>query len=249
MQNLIDIDGDGRPDLLSSWASDLALNKPDPANPQNSVFTRIFAAPGTQFRGYQTGLKPRQTDIDSSRNSSQVWVQMIDMNADGRLDVVVANEKSNFWVVYLNKPALHDPLYSIAWEKRYIDIRPLLPILPNTPGTRMQNSDGVYLALSSTVSGHDQAVNHCWQWTGTKWFENPQGFTKAMRRFVLGRRGRLMPATGRSRSGSSPISMATAIPISSSTRPLSIKSTPAIRASRQDPGQRGQIQWVPKHGD
>ena len=59
--------------------------------------------------GYQTSPKPRQTDIDGSRNSSQVWVQMIDMNADGRVDVVVANETSNFWVVYLNKPDPQDP--------------------------------------------------------------------------------------------------------------------------------------------
>ena len=45
-----------------------------------------------RVREYQTNRHPRQMDVDGSNNNSEVWTQMIDMNADGRVDVVVANE-------------------------------------------------------------------------------------------------------------------------------------------------------------
>src|SRR5262249_5686453 len=103
-QNLLDVNGDGRPDLLYGGASgsrgmSVALNRPDPANPKNSVFSTIdLPIPSASFRfvDSQTMAMPRQMDIDGSGNASQAWVRMVDMNADGRIDVVVANEKSNF---------------------------------------------------------------------------------------------------------------------------------------------------------
>ena len=74
---------------------------------------------------------------------------------------MLANETLNSWVVYLNKPDPQDPSL-IAWTRHEIDIRPLLQYLP-TSGAIDQRADGVFLALSSTVTGHDQAFNHCWQ--------------------------------------------------------------------------------------
>src|SRR5262249_49437923 len=177
LQNLLDVNGDGRPDLLYPYTGSegftAALNKPDPANPKSSLFTPIFVPPrpggGDRFGSYQTQSRMRQMDVDGSGNSSQVWVQMIDVKADGRVDVVVANEISNFWVVHLNKPDPQDPSL-IVWETSYIDIRPLLQYLPRSPGDGAVAvveppfyDHGVLLALSSTVSGHGQAFNHCWQ--------------------------------------------------------------------------------------
>ena len=57
---------------------------------------------------------------------------MIDMNADGRIDVVAADEVLNAWAVYLNTPDPQDPNH-IIWERREIDIRPLLKYLPTCP--------------------------------------------------------------------------------------------------------------------
>src|SRR5262249_55227624 len=105
------------------------------------------------------------------------WIQMIDMNGDGRVDVVVANDIENAWVVHLNKPDPQDPNL-IVWETSYIDIRPLLQYLPNTPGAMVQKPDGVFLALSSTATGHDQLFNHCWQGSGSGWVESIQGYVK-----------------------------------------------------------------------
>ena len=47
-------------------------------------------------------------DIDGTVSRSQGWIQMIDMNADGRVDLVIADEVPNFWAVYLNNPDPHD---------------------------------------------------------------------------------------------------------------------------------------------
>ena len=67
---------------------------------------------------------------------------MIDMNADGRIDVVAADEVLNAWAVYLNKPDPQDP-NRITWERREIDIRPLLKYLPTSPANLEQGPDGV----------------------------------------------------------------------------------------------------------
>src|SRR5262249_46453633 len=106
-QSLLDINGDGRPDLLytdsvASSGMTAALNKPDPANPTNAIFTPTSVPPngidggGFRFESFQSQPAPRQPDVDGSGNASHTWVQMIDMNADGRLDVVVANYRANF---------------------------------------------------------------------------------------------------------------------------------------------------------
>ena len=136
---------------------------------------------------------------------------MIDMNADGRVDLVIADEVPNFWAVYLNNPDPHD--VNQFWDRRLIDIRPLLQYLPAS-GAIIQNPDGVFLPLSSTVTGHDQQFNHCWRRGG--------GGRLCLLAGVLRMwRGRLISTTRRSRNGSYAISMATAIPVSSSIRPLS----------------------------
>ena len=124
---------------------------------------------GRVFEQYQTQWQPRQMDQDGQVNGSQVWVQMIDMNADGRVDLVVAHDTLNSWVVYLNKPDPQDP-NRIVLTRHEIDIRPLLQYLP-TSGAIDQRADGVFLALSSTVTGHDQQFNHCWRRRGTGWIE------------------------------------------------------------------------------
>ena len=184
VHNLLDINGDGRPDLLYSPTNFLdfftagmtaALNKPDPADPTKSVFTPINIPSrggeptGDRFDERQTTATPRQMDIDGSNNKSERWHQLMDMNGDGRVDVVVANELVNKWVIYLNKPDPQDPNL-VTWVRREIDIRPLYGYLPGT-------TEGFFLPLSSSVSGHDKRFNHCWRWDGSRWNQDLFGYT------------------------------------------------------------------------
>ena len=136
LQSLLDINGDGRPDLLYNELTlpgngmTAALNKPDLADPTKSVFTPIHVPStsdccnGFRFSDRRTQSSPRQMDRDGTVSNSQGWMQMVDMNADGRVDLVIADEVSNFWVVYLNNPNPHDANH--FWERRLIDIRPLM---------------------------------------------------------------------------------------------------------------------------
>lgn len=209
VQNLIDINGDGRPDFLyrdpNSLTSMVALlNKPSSANPRKSIFnTNALATSSvTEFKTYQTQSTIRQMDVDGTSNDLLVWTQMIDMNADGRIDLVVANETWNAWVVYLNKPDQQDPNL-VAWERHEIDIRPLLQYLPTSPATLVQSGSGVFLPLSSTVTGHDLSFNHCWQQRGgsSDWSETIHGYGTAQNPPTRCRRLLLRPAA---RSGQQP---------------------------------------------
>jgi hypothetical protein len=195
VQNLIDINGDGRPDFLFHDTSHgqvlmtALLNKPNSSSPRESVFnTNAFGnSPLVEFQAYQTQSTIRQMDVDGTSNDSLIWTQMIDMNADGRIDLVVANETWNAWVVYLNKPDQQDPNL-VAWERHEIDIRPLLQYLPTSPATLVQSASGVFLPLSSTVTGHDLSFNHCWQQKGgsSDWSENIDGYRPAQIHSVAG---------------------------------------------------------------
>ena len=162
--------------------------------------------------------QPRQMDQDGQVNGSQVWVQMIDMNADGRVDLVAANETLNSWVVYLNKPDPQDPnLHRLdAARNRYPPAPPISPNLwSHRPEGRrrfsglVEHGDGARPAVQSLLAkGY---VHRTWQ------REQSVFFPSVLRMW----RGRLISTTRRSRNGSCRMSMATAIPISSSMRPLS----------------------------
>src|SRR5262249_58896076 len=63
------------------------------------------------------------TPASGNPNVDYVWRQAIDVNGDGRIDIIDAAEEVNHWVVYLNTP---DPgLSGVKWVRRSYLITPL----------------------------------------------------------------------------------------------------------------------------
>ncbi len=130
LRNLVDVNGDGRPDLVAGGS--IALNTPSAVDGKTS-FTPIgipfkedigFGGASGAFVEGGTRTSPRQL-ANGNRNVADRWSQSIDFNGDGRLDFVFAREVLNAWVIYLNTPDPQDPTH-IVWVRREIDIRPLI---------------------------------------------------------------------------------------------------------------------------
>ena len=170
-QNIIDVNGDGRADLLyrdpNTDFQSAGLNSPLPGGasqftPFNPGNDPSGPGPHFPFTGSTASTQKRQVDnfIPAGGNFHQTWIQSIDWNGDGRLDFVNANEVDNAWVVYLNTPHPADPK-RIVWQRRLIDIRPLIRALGLTePGI----FEPVRVPLSQSVTVQNRHFNHCWQW-------------------------------------------------------------------------------------
>ena len=120
--------------------------------------------------------------------------QLIDMNGDGRIDIVSSDEEDGFWIVYLNRPGsdLNQPgsdpgrpqshPEDIVWERRKISIGPIVqrlieagllydrfdqPITDPSTITR--------LPLGRTFTTNIVHFHHCYKWTGSRWENTPRG--------------------------------------------------------------------------
>ena len=130
-QNILDVNGDGRGDLLYYDFSDTH------GNHMKAAFNSPAPGGGSQFTPIGSGRFPPVNSrtfsnftVSSSDflNPSEVYEQSIDFDGDGRLDYVNAHEVLDAWAVYLNKPDAVDPKRTV-WQRRLIDIRPLKPLL------------------------------------------------------------------------------------------------------------------------
>ena len=92
----------------------VAFNTP---SPHGTTFSGVV---GQQLTGgLGNDLTGRSLEARSSRedrsllllgtNSDMMWRQSIDVNGDGRLDLIDAQESAGGWVVYLNTPSIDDP--------------------------------------------------------------------------------------------------------------------------------------------
>ena len=151
--------GDGRPDFVFVGANGALSVAPirsgmsvgTPAQLNDNVFTRHV-------------LDARSSDVDRFAGEASlaiqhdyVWTQSIDVNGDGRLDVIDAAEQPKTWVVYLNTP---DPGPSgVKWVRRTIDVSDLYQRLLEH-GLGPPND---YLPLSARVTGRDFAKWVCWE--------------------------------------------------------------------------------------
>ena len=176
-QNLIDINGDGRADLVYSnglGSVSIAVNRPGAGG--GSQFTPLGNEPGLGFN--QNSQARRVDNVDDSETGSRnrVFRQLIDMNGDGRLDIVAADEVDNAWVVYLNTPNPDNPNETV-WVRRLIDIRPIL----QATGPLNTGNSFTFLPLSQTATVRDRLYNKCWKWTddnGTKhWVLSMDGYS------------------------------------------------------------------------
>ncbi|AKQ68271.1 hypothetical protein A176_005183 [Myxococcus hansupus] len=162
-QSLTDVTGDGLPDLVNTQGGKLwvSLNRPNAtgattlgtlnAQLQDSTFTsgpfESRAATAVRF----------PNDIGTT-SKDRVWRQAMDVNGDGRIDLVDAAETPGRWVIYLNTPGTGPS--GVKWVRRSYStaaVSTLLTHLGHTlPGGR--------LPLSSRFSGRDRTVRQCWRW-------------------------------------------------------------------------------------
>jgi RHS repeat-associated protein len=163
-QSLTDVTGDGRPDFVYRHNSQLfvALNQPGAsgtsvilpgsATPTDNSFTHgaFESHSSTQFRWSIPGQ-------NEAANIDQVWRQAVDVNGDGRVDIIDASQKAKHWIIYLNTPGPAPT--GVTWVKRAYNIEALYQRLiqrghPLTDG---------WLPLSRKVSGRNFEVLHCYR--------------------------------------------------------------------------------------
>jgi hypothetical protein len=158
MQNLLDINGDGRPDLV--WGSYASLNTPLPGGrtffsapflfggpSPNSTFSEKGALDIPRQVFHRIGADPNNPDHpeDQPPTYHEIWEQTIDLNGDGRLDFITADEVGalGYWVVYWNTPSGF--------------VRQLIPIAQSVSISKRQGITLSYCA-TETMSCHWDAL-------------------------------------------------------------------------------------------
>ena len=176
-QTLTDVTGNGRPDLVFKRNNKLwvAFNRPGADGTTTlGVGGQAIAqlSDGTFSSGAfstHTSVKRRFSYAPANRNTTNVWRQAIDVNGDGRIDIVDAAEQPDHWVVYLNTPG--GPT-GVKWERRSFLVKRLRQALVS--GGHV--IEGPYVPLSRRATGTNVKVWECWRWNGTQWKWYSQGF-------------------------------------------------------------------------
>jgi hypothetical protein len=177
-QTLTDFTGDGRADLVFKMNDQLWIAK-GLAAPGGATTLGVGAqalvplTDGTLTSGpvsAQSSSKARFQYGPANRNTTDVWRQAIDINGDGRVDVIDAAEEPDHWVIYLNTP---DGPSGIKWERRSFSVKSLREALVSSGHA----IDGDHVPLSRRATGTDLKVWQCWRWENNKWNWYDEGFS------------------------------------------------------------------------
>jgi hypothetical protein len=178
-QSLTDMTGDGRPDLVFRNNGKLWMAYNLPAGNANSTIgvgnqTVVPMVDNTFTSGplaKHSSAQRRFKYAPANRNTTNVWRQMIDVNGDGRMDLIDAAAEPNRWVIYLNTPG--GPT-GVRWQKRSF----LVTGLRATLTSRGHVIDGARVPLARRTTGTNIQMWECWRWGGSpaKWQWWPQGF-------------------------------------------------------------------------
>lgn len=161
---LTDVTGDGRPDLVTLSNGSLTV-----ARNTSSSSTISFSNPLPLADGVMT---PRALEAHtlsnpryhSTSNVDMTWRQAIDVNGDGRMDIVDAGEQAGHWVVYLNTPDPADPR-NTRWARRAYSVSALAQDL-RARGMMIDNN---FLPLAQRTTFRDQATFKCWIYLNNQW--------------------------------------------------------------------------------
>jgi hypothetical protein len=154
--NLLDMTGDGLPDMITSDFIDLPLriigdwiHSTTSLDLLDPVLTRgpVEVHSLTQAR-YQ---QPPSADL--------VWRQAIDVNGDGRVDFIDAAEQTGHWVVYLNVPDLTRPS-TARWTRRSFSTQALEGYLTS----RGLHVDSGRVPLARRWTAVKTVTRKCWTW-------------------------------------------------------------------------------------
>src|SRR4029079_12460978 len=104
-------------------------------------------------------------------NVDRVWRQAIDVNGDGRIDVIDASAQAEHWVVYLNLPDPSDPRLT-TWATRSYSIQQVAAQLT----ARGFAVDPSFVPLARRTTAKKHVVKTCWEWVFNRWVESPEDF-------------------------------------------------------------------------
>lgn len=121
-QNLLDMTGDGRVDLVFPKNNTMWVAQNQPDGNGNSILDIAFftsqlgdatmTSPVLEARTSSTSMRyPHSQDIDMI---DEVRRRVIDVNGDGRLDIVDAQQEVDRWIIYLNMPGPGGPT-NVQW--------------------------------------------------------------------------------------------------------------------------------------
>jgi len=171
-RSILDVTGDGLPDLV-------AYQSGSPADLHwlydwmhgDSILTWDASFPHKPF-DLRTLERQRYQALS---NVDRVWRQAIDVNGDGRVDVIDATAQAGHWVVYLNTPDPSDPRLT-QWVTRSYSIQHLATQL----AVRGFSIDPNFVPLALRTTGRQHIEKTCWLWQRGHWTNTPNGFNLGM---------------------------------------------------------------------
>jgi RHS repeat-associated protein len=178
-QSLTDITGDGRPDLVyqNGRTGQLWVAANVPAAGGSTTFGSISLLHDASFTNgaLETRMATNNRfnyNISGDANIDEVWRKAIDVNGDGRLDIIDAAEEPGHWVVYLNTPDSGPS--GIKWVRRKISIAKLYEHLSGHGHIFLGN----YVPLTRRFTAHEFTSIQCFRWDPTqqKWEDYPLGW-------------------------------------------------------------------------
>jgi RHS repeat-associated protein len=175
-ESLTDVTGDGRPDLVYRKTGKLwvAQNRPivgggvtfTTPTSQAQLHDSTFASGPFELRSLQRA----RIGGDPVPNIEEVWRQSIDVNGDGRMDVIDAGESANSWTIYLNTPSA--TASGVTWVKRTWSTVALRQYLVDRGHPVNQG----YVPLARRHTGHRETWGVCVRWNGSAWEDFPAGW-------------------------------------------------------------------------
>lgn len=178
-QTLTDFNGDGRPDLVFKRNGKLWIAK-NQAAPNGATTLGVGPQALVQLSdntfnqggvATQSSSQARFNLGPANRNTTDVWRMAIDINGDGRIDIIDAAEEADHWVVYLNTPGGPS---GVQWQRRSFSVKSLREMLTSLGHV----INGNHLPLSRRATGNSNLnIWQCWRWENGEWNWYSTGFS------------------------------------------------------------------------
>ncbi|MCP3060099.1 hypothetical protein LXT21_15050 [Myxococcus sp. K38C18041901] len=162
-QSLTDVTGDGLPDLVYNKNGKLwvAHNRPNAAG-ATTLGTINAQLQDTTFSSgpfeSRAATAVRFPNDVGAINKDRVWRQAMDVNGDGRIDMVDAAEMPGHWVIYINTPGTGAS--GVTWLRRSYSITAVRDLLIGL-GHSLPSG---HLPLSSRYSSRERTTRQCFVW-------------------------------------------------------------------------------------